>query len=314
LLAARFFISFSYVKKKIVFDTFLKKHIYLSSKTYRSEEELRLDIPEADIYCTGSDQVWNSHWNEGIDAPFYLSFIPDEAYRFSYAASIGNSRLEPDEAAEVRPMLEKYRHISVREDDGVNVIGNLGLYAEQMIDPTLLFTGQEWESYVSDRFAKRKYVVTYNLHHDKKIDLFAQRVAETYGLELLNISYNLHDIIRNGKLVWCPSVEEYLGLIKDAQYIVTDSFHASVFSILFHIKFIVIFPEQASSRIRSLLSLLHMEARGSDDIPPVEMVAQDIDFELGEQILCEERARSNEFFSSVLGEFKVEKRKIDNIR
>lgn len=307
LLAARMIISVSYVRKKLVFDKFLKKYIKLTPKTYRTEDELKQDLPMADAYCTGSDQVWNSHWNEGVDAPLYLSFVPDKCYRFAYAASIGNTVLDKAEADAVKPLLSKYQHITVRENAGVDVIDALGLKSEQVLDPTLLFKEKDWTPYISDRFKGQKYVVTYNLHHDKRIDQYATKLAEKHGLKVLNISYNFHDIIRSGKLMWCPTIEEYLGLIRDAQYTVTDSFHATVFSILFHTKFMVIYPEQASSRIRSLLSLTKLENRGSDEMPDVALAEKSVDFERADKILEEERVKSQEYLSKVIDEIKLHK-------
>lgn len=178
LLAAQIIISISYIKKKLVFDSFLKKRIKLTPKTYRSEKEIVNDLPDADAYCTGSDQVWNSHWNEGVDRPFYLSFVPEDKYKFSYAASIGNAELSEEEVSEVFPLLKKYKHITVRENVGVDILRDMGLESEQVLDPTLLFDSEEWNKYTSDRFKKKKYVVTYNLHHDKRIDDFAQMLGK----------------------------------------------------------------------------------------------------------------------------------------
>ena len=306
LFGARVIISISYIKKKIIFDGFLKKYIKLTSKTYRSEKELKEATPVADAYCTGSDQVWNSHWNEGIDAPFYLSFLPETAYKFSYAASIGNSMLEKEEENAVEPMLSQYKHITVRENVGVDIMKSMGIDSQQMLDPTLLFTGEQWQKYTSSKFKNKKYVVTYNLHHDKRIDEYASMLAKENNLEVYNISYNLHDIIRKGTLKWCPSIEEYLGLIRDAQYVVTDSFHATVFSVLFHTKFMVIYPEQASSRIRSILTLLGLEERGTDDMPTVQQAMKQIDFNKADTVLNQERARAKEYITSVLSEISEE--------
>lgn len=300
LLAARMVISVSYLRKKLVFDKFLKKHIKLTPATYRSEEELEANVPAADIYCTGSDQVWNSHWNEGVDYPFYLKFLPDGSRRFSFASSIGNEKLGGEEASVVTPMLEKYEMISVREDAGVEVIENLGLKARQLLDPTLLFPAEKWQDYVSDRFSGKKYVVTYNLHHDKRLDDYANALAAKHGLKVFNISYNFHDIVRKGTLKWCPKIEEYLGLIRDAAYVVTDSFHATVFSVLFKKQLTVIYPEIASSRIRSILNLLGMQDRGFEDTPPIEAADSPIDFDYAFNILDRERAASARFFAEAV--------------
>lgn len=303
LFGARVIISFSYIKKKIVFDSFLKRYIKMTPKTYRSEKELLDDMPVADAYCTGSDQVWNSHWNEGVDRPLYLSFVPENKYRFSYAASIGNSELSKNEAEEVKPMLALYKHITVRENTGIDIMNSMGLNnVQQMLDPTLLFKGEQWQKYTSDRFKNKKYVVTYNLHHDKRIDDYAMKVAQANGLKVYNITYNIHDIIRKGTIKWCPKIEEYLGLIRDAQYVITDSFHATVFSILFNKKFMVIYPEQASSRIRSILELLNLQDRGCEDMPDVKQVMKDIDFSNIDNILDIERERAVTYLKNVVGE------------
>lgn len=307
LLAARMIISVSYVKKKIVFDRFLRKYIYLTTKIYRRKEEFIEKLPQADAYCTGSDQVWNSYWNEGIDEPLYLSFVPETCYKFSYASSFGNSKLPEGEAVSVKPYLEQYKHITVRENTGVQILKDLGIEeAAQMLDPTLLFTGEEWAEYTSNKFADKKYVVTYNLHHDSRIDQYAARVARENGLKVYNISYNLHDIIRKGTLKWCPAVEEYLGLIRDAQYVVTDSFHATVFSILFKKKFVVIYPEKANSRIKSILELLQITDRGSANMPQIEQIMSEIDYERVDLILDKERYKAKQYLETIIQEICTE--------
>lgn len=305
LTGARIIMSASYVKKKIVFDGFLKKYIHLSNQTFREESDFKNYKSESNAFCTGSDQVWNSHWNEGIDKPLYLSFIPSELYKFSYASSIGNEVLSKAEADEVSMLLSDYRHITVREKDGINILDRIGLKAEQMLDPTLLFSMEYWNKYISDKYSDQKYIVTYNLHHDKRVDTLAQSLSKKYGIKVYNISYNIHDIIRKGTLKWCPKVEDYLDLIKNAQYVITDSFHATVFSIIFHTKFFSIYPEQASSRIRSILTLTRLDSRASETIPDIEAVSEEIDFSEADAILADERKRSINYMELIKKELNA---------
>lgn len=305
LFMAKIAIVPSYYKKHLVFDKFLNKHIHLTKKTYYSEMDLKHDLPKADAYCTGSDQVWNSYWNEGVDRPFYLSFLPEETYRFSYGSSIGNEKLSADEKSKVVPMLEKYKHISVREDSGVSVLQDVGITnVVQVLDPTLLFEATAWMPYVSDRYKGQQYVVTYNLHHDKRIDQYAVKLAGKYHLKVLNISYNWHDIIRSGHLIWCPTIAEYLGLIRDAAYVVTDSFHATAFSLIFGTKFIDIFPDQASARLRSVLKLTQTENRGFNEMPTLEAADVATDFNAVHDILKKERLRSIQYMNMILDELQ----------
>ena len=96
-------------------NDFRQSKLALTDRKYYSVEALEQDPPQADIYCTGSDQVWNSTWNEGFNKAFYLSFAPEGAKRIAYAASIGKSSLEDWEKPLMRDVLKKYSHISVRE-------------------------------------------------------------------------------------------------------------------------------------------------------------------------------------------------------
>lgn len=302
LTGARVIMCVSYAKKKIVFDKFLKKYIKTSEETYRNAEEIKNYPLQSNAYCTGSDQVWNSHWNEGIDTPFYLDFVPESEYKFSFASSIGSDSLNDDEKNAVRNMLSEYRHISVRESQGVKILQEIGINSTHVLDPTLCFNMDFWKNYASDIYSGKEYVLTYNLHHDKRIDTLAKKTAEKLGCKVFNISYNIHDIVRSGRLKWCPSVEDYLGLIKNARCVITDSFHATAFSLIFHTDFFVLYPEEASSRLRSILKLTCLENRGSEDFPELDTVLKKINFNDVENILDKQRIESKKYIEKIMAE------------
>lgn len=280
LLAAKILIYPSYIRKNIVFNKFLKKYLKLSPYSFATNEEAKsLCIKDADAFCTGSDQVWNSYWNEGVEKALYLDFVPKDKLVFSYAASIGLSTLPKDEKEITKKLLDKYEYISVRENTGVKILHNLGRTdAIQCLDPTLLLTKEEWNPYVSNKYKGKQYVLTYNLHHDSEIDKYAMALSHKYEIPVWNISYNWHDIIRKGHLCWCPSVENFLGMIKHAKFIVADSFHATVFSIIFERPFVTITPEIASSRISSLLNMLGIEDRNIKCFKDISIMETPIDY------------------------------------
>ena len=140
-----------------------------------------------------------------------------------------------------------------------------------------------WDRLASNKFKNRKFVVTYNLHHDKTLDSYAQKLAQAKGLELLNISYNWHDIIRPGKLVWCPSVEEYLGLIRDSFY-----------------------PEKASMRIRDILSKLDIPQRGTEGEVTIRDIEKDIDYETIDKKLNAYRVQDKAYLEKVCNSLRIE--------
>lgn len=300
-LAAQLMISVSYVKKKIIFDGYLKRKINLSEKTYKTKEDLYANVPKADMYCTGSDQVWNSHWNEGIDFPLYLDFVADAYIKFAYAASFGKGDLDTEELMTVKNLLAKYDYVSIREISGLKIVDKMGIaHGIQVLDPTLLFCAEEWDKYVSKKSSRQKYILTYNLHHDRNLDKYANELSQRTNLPIYNISYNWHDIIRKGKLKWCPSVEEYLRLIKDAEHVIADSFHATVFSLVFHKQFVVLYPDLAGSRLTSILSLTGLMERGIFNFSDTSLADKKIDYTKVDQILQEERKKADSFLNKIV--------------
>ena len=305
LAGAKAVMLVSYLKKEKTFNAFLNNHVNLSKKVYHSNQELKDNIPNADAYCTGSDQIWNSFWNEGVEPAYYLDFVPDNAFCFSYASSIGQ-KIEKSEKNIIAKMLQKYKYISVRESQSITSLNELGIRdVVQVLDPTLYRSCDLWKRLASNKFSKRRYVVTYNLHHDKKLDAFASKLAKEKNLELLNISYNWHDMIRPGKLVWCPSVEEYLGLIRDAEYVIADSFHATAFSIQFHKKFISFYPEKASMRIRDVLKKLDIPQRGTEGNPKIENIEAGIDYNMVDNLLNKYRKQDEKYLVTVANAIKM---------
>ena len=300
LLAARILIYPSYMRKNRVFADYLKRNIDLSDVKFSLSDEAKGLFDDADIFCTGSDQVWNSHWNDGIDKALFLDFAPKGKMCFSYAASIGLSSLPENEKEETKRLLEKYEFLSMREDSGVAILKELGLDSVQVLDPTLLFDKEWWNKYASNKYQGEKYVLTYNLHHDPEIDRYAQTIAKKYGLKVFNVSYNWHDVVRKGQLKWCPPVEDFLGLIRDARFVIADSFHAVAFSSIFEKQFVSICPEIASSRITSLLSLLGLEERLEYGFKDTTILEKEIDFKKVGERLEKERAKSHAYLNNVL--------------
>ena len=294
LLAAKMLIYPSYLRKGLVFGRFLHKYLKLSDVFFATNEEAKGKFEDADAYCTGSDQVWNSHWNEGVEKALFLDFVPKNKLVFSYAASIGLSDLPECEKDITRQLLDKYEFISVRENTGVEIIKRLGREdVVQSLDPTLLMTKEEWDNYTDDCYKQKEYILTYNLHHDPEIDKYAQALSKKYHIPVYNISYNWHDIIRRGKLQWCPSVEGFL------RFVIADSFHATVFSIVFERPFVTITPEVASSRISSLLTMLELSDRNLPRYTDISVMESPINYTRVKGLLSAEQEKSMEYLRQV---------------
>lgn len=300
LLAAKLLIYPSYLRKGLQFNKFMH-YLNLKKPSFATNDDGKGLFTDADAYCAGSDQIWNSHWNEGVEKALYLDFAPKGKLCFSYAASIGLSEIPNDEIDETKRLLNKFEFLSLREDTGVDIVRKLGRDdAVQSLDPTLLMTKEEWENYADDRYKRKKYVLTYNLHHDPEIDKYAQSIAEKYDLQVRNISYNWHDVVRKGHLDWCPTVEGFLGLIKNASFVVADSFHATAFSIIFEKPFVVITPEVASSRLSSLLNMLGLAEHNISKYNGISQIEKAIDYSVVKKIIASKQQESFSYLKKVL--------------
>ena len=157
------FILPTLIKWKYVFGRFQKKYLNLTSKEYFNMEDFKNFEASADVYFSGSDQVWNTGWNKGVIPPLYLSFVPDDKPKYAYASSFGKSKLEEDELEEIKKYLSRYNRISVREDSGLKILKEqLNIdNAIRILDPTLIENADFWRKYAPKNKIKGDYILIY---------------------------------------------------------------------------------------------------------------------------------------------------------
>ena len=262
-------IEFGYRKtphcKKVYTDADLKA-VYknFNSKTGK-------DLTEYSSFITGSDQVWRTIKKEA----YFLTFVPEVKRKISYAASISKNSLTDEEKVFFCNALKSFDAISVREKSDVNLLADL--YEgpiEWVLDPTLLLDIQQWNDICSPRLCKEKYVFCYFLGNENKPRKLAKDYAKKYNLKLLTIpylssEYPLSDFIlkKDEKKLFDVGVEDFLSLIKYAEVIFTDSFHAVVFSGIFKRQYFVFertIGVSMSSRIRSIVDIYETPERFCD--------------------------------------------------
>ena len=286
----------SFIKEDRVFNDFIKKHLKQQKKEYTCIDDFK-DYPiTSDIYCTGSDQVWNSGWNNGILPELFLQFVPDGVKKISYAASIGKSQLDEWEVEETKRLLTRYSAISVRESSAVDILEKqLGLASvTHVLDPTLQVDRHYWMSVLGDnympKYEKRKYILVYQLNTNPNFDMFAKQFAERKGWKLIRFCIRHYQCLRCGKAELIPKVEDFIGLIANAGCVITDSFHATAFCCNLNTPMICIYPENYSSRLASLLKLVGLENRHLTDYNDFSYVENtDVDFSHVNDILERER-------------------------
>ena len=299
--AARVIILPSYILRFKCFKQFVNGYLDLTKNSCIVEKDFKTKLPVFDIYCTGSDQVWNSEWNGMIDGPLFLDFAPDDAKKIAYAASFGKEELDEWEIEETKRLLERYDYIAVRELSGKKILDKLGINNSGcVLDPTLLFDGKIWKKIASDRFKNEKYILVYNLNRNKKIHDYAVKLSQKTGLKIKYITYQVHDFYKKGKMYCNTSVENYLALIANATYIVTDSFHGVAFSINFNKDFVVIYPEKFSSRLRSILEITGLFDRVVED-GSLDIINKKINYKTVNDKISNERDKSIAYLRTALG-------------
>ena len=228
------------MKRLEAFKEFNGKYLELTRR-YSSYEELANDPPIADVYIAGSDQIWRTNLMNGKDPAFYLQFGNKTVRRMSYAASFGLPHLTDGMDYLVRTYLSGMDAISVRESSGLEILEKLGVHGKLVIDPVFLLTKTEWINLLGLREAlvTKPYLLVYDLNRRNMPDekqAFAQRYAKKNGLKIIAVNdireTDYADININN-----AGPAEFVNLIANAQYVLSDSFHATAFSCIMHTPF-----------------------------------------------------------------------------
>ena len=226
-------------------DTYLKQ----SEQIYYSYDELKANPPQADCYIVGSDQVW-AFSNGALQKvkklvhAYFLDFGSDSIIRMAYAASWGREQIPDNFVDEIQPLLKKFQKVSVREKSGIDICRRCGYETAQWIcDPTLLLDAEVYR----------------RIYRDSNVTA-SQRFAQERNLDVRYISANMNMDAYEKTYATIP---EWLYLVDNAQYVITNSFHCCVFSILFRKQFGAIALTGKNSGMNSRLqSLFEMTGCG----------------------------------------------------
>lgn len=246
------------LKRRQSFHSFWENYFHLTRRyTYRNESGLHELQDSFDCFVCGSDQIWNLDCTGGVVEPFFLSFAGDHR-RVAYAPSLAHTsfRLENFNPEKVAKLLMKFDSLSIREEETLSTFQQLvDKKIEVTIDPTLLLNADEYYGMISKDHYKEPYIFVYLLRPCPELVESASKMAESTGLQV----YYINDRqlpIPNSLNLFGAGPEEFLSLIAHASAVLTNSFHATVFSVLFHRPFRVYGVDRSSSRMRNLTEKL----------------------------------------------------------
>lgn len=266
-----------FINCHIEFMKFIKTYLSTSTKVYR--EIKILDENDYDYFIAGSDQVWGGTIKEN-----YLTFVVDKP-KIAYAASFGKNQLSEEHANIIAPWLKTFDKISVRESSGVDICKNMGIKAIHVLDPTLLLSIKDYPA--SYNILKEKYIYSYFLNaktiddlYFSKIENFIDKKAIHYYVTAIQ---GTEKFIPSKYLVY-PKPTDWLSYYRYSEYVITNTFHGTVFALIYHKPFISILQKGTlqcqNSRIYSLLNMFDLTDRiwdGTHDIE--EIIDRPIDWD-----------------------------------
>ncbi|SDB46936.1 Polysaccharide pyruvyl transferase [Pseudobutyrivibrio sp. YE44] len=281
------------VRKNKAFNSFIKKYISLSSKEYTPKDIKQAD-DVYDCFFSGSDQVWNYACTDGDEA-YFLDFVKDSKKKNSYAASFGFEKRPDYDKFDYEELLNDFNGISVREESGKNLVKSFsGKDSEVVVDPTLLLSKEEWEKVVGKRPIAEDYIFVYYIREPKDLLDYANKLSEATGCKVINAKKSV-EFFKN-----C-SPADFLAWIYYSKYFVTNSFHGTVFSILFKKKFAIELDngKSVNNRSKELLELVGITGRDLD-MNNIMSVDNEIDYTVADKTLNEQKKEALDFIKDCI--------------
>jgi len=283
------------------FEEFIKENIKLSKSEY-NEISINEANKEYDKFIVGSDQIWNLKLS-GNDKNYYLDFVKDNNKKNSYAASFGITSFEKCQEKIIIDLLKKFKNISVREKHGIELINKLGIKnkVNQHIDPVFLLDKEQWSKFICEIKTKKKYILVYEITYTNNMMDFARNLAKKNNYEIIFVSgTNRKMKCATNKSNLSP--EEFLSYLKNAEYIITSSFHCMAFSVIFNKEFYYDTPNagnNTSSRLDSLAELLGLTQRKLNTNQGI--YENMIDYKKVNKIVNIEVKKANKYLNDLIG-------------
>lgn len=272
------------------------------SKRRLKENEFDFYLKKYSYFVVGSDQIWNPQF--AGDDFFFLDFVAERKKKIAYAASIGVSEVDENYANKMKMFLSDFNYISVREDAANEMLTKLTERNDikTLLDPTMLLTNEEWEKVMKKPkiYKGEKYILLYFLG-----DLSKKRRSKIEDLAKKE-QCKIIEILNPNDPYYISGPAEFLFLEKNAKYIFTDSFHSSVFSIIFNVPFVIFDREEngmgkMNSRIDTLVSTLKLKDRWYNE-KEITYENLHVDYTEAYKIINEKRKESEAFLKQALSE------------
>lgn len=240
------------LKRNKKYNEFIHKYYHLSNHNYLNESELADIINDYDTIVCGSDQIWNlspSTYDRSL--AYYLELQKKfNGKAIAYAPSFGDTvdNILKNEMFDIK-YLNKFSFLSFREKDVVNVMKNMGINSTFVLDPTLLLNKEDWEKLIGPPIINKPYIFYYSLNCKKYSVDFVKRISKEYKLPIITSFMHPRESFKGIKMYGDSGPLEFLNLLYYSTLVCTNSFHGTVFSIIFEKDFYAIFDEDNNKNI-----------------------------------------------------------------
>lgn len=264
------------IKIKRKYEEFIKETMFLTGSRYYSFNELAKVDFDVDVCIAGSDQLWNMDYDCGRDLSYYLEFVGGKK-KISYATSIGKKIIPNDELNLIASRIQDFSMVSVREESNSYVLSDkLQRKVSWVCDPVFLLSANDYKGMTS-RLIKEKYVVVYLSDKSDLLNYVVNDIKVKTGFKIILIGGNRTRCVcdRHMKDV---GPYDFLSLILYAEIVISSSFHATAFSLIFNKKFGAILPKKNGERIESILNLCRLTNHIISNESDVAVVYENIDY------------------------------------
>ena len=246
------------------FQNFFHEKLRLSQGKYKSDNfDQSFAEEELAGYICGSDTLWDIGEFHGFDDGYFANYpIMKQNYTVTYAVSCGDAEYKGQDEETFKDRLRNFDAISLREEKYLNFVkqNTYGIEVQSVIDPTLLLTSHDYDQIAAKRIIEDPYILYYSRRYNPEMETYVDQLAKQKNCRVVEISLRAVNRSRHMRYYYA-GVEEFLSLVKYSEFVVTNSFHGAIFSILYQKPFYLFSRERCDTKISELLSWMNISDR-----------------------------------------------------
>lgn len=278
------------------FDRFYHERFDRTKRVYTSAN-FESVMDEVDTFVCGSDTIFCPD-EFGFDDGYYANYPCMRGNSVAYAPSFGDPHFSDEDYGKLNERLQNFKAFGLREQMMVPYVrDHVTVPVEKVIDPTLLLTQNDYNTIATERIVEEPYLLMYARRYNPKMEAYAEKIAAEKGWKIVDISLRATNAEKGHLMFYEAGVEEFLSLVKHAEYIITNSFHGMIMSVQYRRPFVIFSREQCDTKITELLELFGLTDRmlinGSEQYEP-------IDYESVHKRIANARAKAQDFLKMEL--------------